>query len=98
MSVSGLGFRRISDSEYRRRGLEMPDGLFGREGPAISDEFQRRISIDFGVDPFEVARQDRMNFTAIRPIGPSASTDWHQASCRIYVYLFHRNSAEAFPA
>jgi hypothetical protein len=52
------------------KGVEMPDGPFGQEGKAISDELQRRISIDFGVDPFEVARQDRMNFTAIRPNGP----------------------------
>ena len=59
MSVSGLGFRRISDSEYRRRGLEMPDGPFGQEGPAISDELQRRISIDFGVDPFDKVLRDR---------------------------------------
>ena len=31
---------------------------------------QRRISIDFGVDPLTVPQQDRMNFTAIRPKGP----------------------------
>jgi hypothetical protein len=80
------------------KGVEMPDGPFGQEGPAISDELQRRISIDFGVDPFEVARQDRMNFAAIRPIGPSASTNRRQVFCGIYVYLCHRNSAKVFPA
>jgi hypothetical protein len=52
------------------KGVEMPDGPFGQAGPAITDGLQRRISIDFGVDPFEVARQNRMNFTAIRPNGP----------------------------
>ncbi len=34
-------------------------------------EMRRRISIDFGVDPQDVARQDPMRFTAIRPTGPS---------------------------
>ena len=42
---------------------------------AMSDreksEMRSRISIDFGVDPQDVARQDPMRFTAIRPTGPS---------------------------
>jgi hypothetical protein len=42
--------------------------------PVLSDweqaELQRRISIDFGVDLQDVARQEPLRFTAIRPIGP----------------------------
>ncbi len=51
-------------------GVPMDEGPFGRRWPVASPEMQRRISIDFGVDPQAVARQDPMSFTAIRPIGP----------------------------
>ena len=36
----------------------------------LSGKLQQRMSIDFGVNPSDVARQDRMKFTAIRPNGP----------------------------
>ncbi len=51
-------------------GVPMPEGRFGRKWPAASPDLQKRIFIDFGVDPRDVARQDPMTFTAIRPIGP----------------------------
>ena len=51
-------------------GVDMRDSRFGAEWPAVFAEMQRRISIDFEVDPLDVARQDRMTFTAIRPKGP----------------------------
>jgi hypothetical protein len=51
-------------------GVDMRDAPLGREWPATSAEMQRWILIDFAVDPLDVARQDRMNFTAIRPNGP----------------------------
>jgi hypothetical protein len=50
--------------------VEMREGPLGREWPAASAEMQQRIAVDFEVDPLDVARQDRMNFTAIRPKGP----------------------------
>jgi hypothetical protein len=51
-------------------GVSMREGLLGEEWPAISPMIQRRVSIDFTVDPLEVAGQDPMSFIAIRPIGP----------------------------
>jgi len=51
-------------------GVPMPVGPFGQEWPACSPEVQRRILIDFGADPHDVARQDPMSFAAIRPTGP----------------------------
>src|SRR5579883_1065199 len=51
-------------------GVPMREGPFGRDWPTASPEVQRRILIDFGVDPREVARQEPMSLTAIRPIGP----------------------------
>ncbi len=48
----------------------MPEGLLGWEWPTASPEVQRRVSIDFEIDPLGVARQDPMSITAIRPIGP----------------------------
>src|SRR5581483_11799092 len=44
--------------------------LFGRGWPAVSPEVRRRVVIDFSADPVEVARQDPMAFTAIKPVGP----------------------------
>lgn len=51
-------------------GVSMREGPFGQEWPAASPEVQRRVSIDFSIDPRDVAGQDPMSFTAIRPIGP----------------------------
>jgi hypothetical protein len=45
-------------------------GQHGYEWPAASKDLQRRVAIDFGVDPMKVAEQDPMSFTAIKPIGP----------------------------
>jgi hypothetical protein len=50
--------------------VEMRDDPPGRQWPGASAEMQQRISIDFEVDPLDVARQDRLKFTAIRPNGP----------------------------
>lgn len=47
-----------------------PDDLHGKSWPAVSPEVQRRVLIDFRVDPQEVAQQDPMSFRAIKPIGP----------------------------
>lgn len=47
-----------------------PDDLHGTRWPAASLEVQRRVRIDFQADPQEVAWQDRMSFSAIKPIGP----------------------------
>jgi hypothetical protein len=38
--------------------------------PASSPEIKLRLVIDFDADPLEVAGQDPMAFTAIRPLGP----------------------------
>src|SRR5262249_44035197 len=38
-------------------GVPMREGPLGREWPAASPEVQRRITIDFGVDPLDVAQQ-----------------------------------------
>src|SRR5207249_1677034 len=51
-------------------GLSTRDTLFGQGWPAASSFVHRRVCIDFESDPWEVARQDPMRFTAIRPIGP----------------------------
>ena len=51
-------------------GVPMPGGPFGLEWPASSPEVRRRIFIDFGADPHDVARQDPLSFTAIQPTGP----------------------------
>ena len=45
-------------------------GQHGYEWPAASKNLQRRVAIDFDVDPVKVAGQDPMKFTAIKPIGP----------------------------
>lgn len=45
-------------------------GQHGYEWPAGSKDLQRRVAIDFDVDPVKVAGQDPMKFTAIKPIGP----------------------------
>jgi hypothetical protein len=45
-------------------------GQHGYPWPAASNDLQRRVAIDFAVDPAAVARQDPMTFTAIKPIGP----------------------------
>jgi hypothetical protein len=50
--------------------LSFPEKLFGKPWPAISSEIQQRVVIDFQVDPREIARQEPMSFTAIKPIGP----------------------------
>jgi hypothetical protein len=50
-------------------GVPMHEGPFGLEWPACSPEVRRRIFIDFGADPHDVARQAPMSFTAIRPTG-----------------------------
>lgn len=42
--------------------LDMPNGPLGGEWPAFSGKLQQRISIDFGINPSDVARQDRMKF------------------------------------
>jgi hypothetical protein len=42
----------------------------GSDWPARSAAIQRCVAIDFSADPVEIARQDPMAFTAIRPIGP----------------------------
>jgi len=44
-------------------------GQHGYEWPAASKDLQRRVAIDFAVDPVAVARQNPMTFTAIKPIG-----------------------------
>jgi hypothetical protein len=49
---------------------EMRAGPLSREWAQTFTEVQKRIIIDFGVDRQDVARQDRMVFTAIRPKGP----------------------------
>jgi hypothetical protein len=51
-------------------GVSATEELFGEKWPSDSPEVQRRVSIDFEIDPPAVARQDPMSFTAIRPIGP----------------------------
>jgi hypothetical protein len=51
-------------------GVDMRDGPLGPEWAKTFAEVQRRIIIDFGANPQDVARQDRMAFTAIRPKGP----------------------------
>ena len=51
--------------------VSMPEGLYGQKWPTASPEVQRRVSIDFGIDPLTVARQVPMTITAVRPIGPS---------------------------
>jgi hypothetical protein len=45
-------------------------GSHGYDWPAASPELQRRVSIDFAADLAQVAAQDAMAFTAIKPIGP----------------------------
>ena len=51
-------------------GVPMHEGPFGLEWPACSPEVRRRILIDFGADPRDVARQEPMSFAAIRPTAP----------------------------
>ena len=52
-------------------GVSMDDDRWYGEGwPATAPELQRRVSIDFEIDPLDLARQDPMSITAIRPIGP----------------------------
>ena len=51
-------------------GVDMRDGTLGPEWAQTFAEVQRRIIVDFGADPQEVAQQDRMAFKAIRPKGP----------------------------
>jgi hypothetical protein len=43
--------------------------LSDQEWPAVSSYVRNRVSIDFGIDPRDVARQDAKTFIAIRPIG-----------------------------
>jgi len=50
--------------------VSIPEGLFGQKWPTASKEVQRRVSIDFEIDPLTVARQDPMTITAVRTIGP----------------------------
>ena len=50
--------------------MEVRDAPFGLEWPSASAQIQRRVSMDFAVDPLAIAQQGRMNFTAIRPKGP----------------------------
>jgi hypothetical protein len=50
--------------------MSIRDDLFGQQWPAVSPEVRSRVSIDFGIDPRGVARQDPMSLTAIRPTGP----------------------------
>ncbi len=50
--------------------LPFDGDLFGRGWPAASPEIQRRVVIDFAADPAEVARQDPLAFTAVKPVGP----------------------------
>lgn len=45
-------------------------GQHGYEWPAASRDLQKRVAIDFGAVPAEVADQDPMKFAAIKPIGP----------------------------
>ena len=45
-------------------------GQRGYDWPAASPEIQRRVAIDFAADPAAIVRQDPMDFTAIKPIGP----------------------------
>ncbi len=45
-------------------------GQHGYDWPGASPEIRRRVSIDFGADPREIARQDPMSVAAIKPIGP----------------------------
>src|SRR5262249_24801914 len=51
-------------------GLKGTDHRNGYVWPKSAAEIRRRVAIDFDADPREVARQDPMTFTAIRPIGP----------------------------
>jgi hypothetical protein len=50
--------------------VDMRDGQFDRDWPRVSADMQQWVEIDFGADPLDVARQDRMNFSAIKPKGP----------------------------
>jgi len=51
-------------------GVSMDDDRWlGEAWPASAAELQRRVSIDFEIDPLSLARQDPMTITAIRPIG-----------------------------
>jgi hypothetical protein len=50
--------------------VSMPEGPLGQKWPTASPEVQRRVSIDFEIDPLRMARQDPMSVTAVRPIGP----------------------------
>ena len=51
-------------------GVDMRDGRIDQDWPRVSADMQQWIAIDFGADPQDVAQQDRMNFSAIRPKGP----------------------------
>jgi len=53
--------------------------LQGHDWPGASTKIRRHVSIDFSADPREIARQDPMSFTAIKPVG------------RYYEYRDHGN-------
>jgi hypothetical protein len=45
-------------------------GEHGYDWPGASQAIRRRVSIAFGANPRQIARQDPMSFAAIKPIGP----------------------------
>lgn len=45
-------------------------GQHGYDWPAASQEIQQCVTINFAADLAEIVRQDPMEFTAIKPIGP----------------------------
>jgi hypothetical protein len=51
-------------------GVDMRDGGIDRDWLRVSAGMQQWIIIDFGADPQDVAQQERMKFSAIRPKGP----------------------------
>jgi hypothetical protein len=44
--------------------------LRGQGWPAAAPEVRRCVVIDFAADPAEIARQDPLAFTAVKPVGP----------------------------
>jgi hypothetical protein len=46
------------------------DDLYDVKWPAVSPEMRRRVQVDFQINPREVAWQDPMSFSAVKPIGP----------------------------
>jgi len=45
-------------------------GQHGYDWPAASKDLQKRVAVDFSVDPAKLAGEDPMRLTAIKPIGP----------------------------